>query len=318
MIDYRGFIEGLKCFLVISRAKIQLGTPPHPLLGLILGAASLTQFLSSITLVYIVLYFLLITFACNINCLYDVKIDEKYKEHMSSAVKRLGKARVKAIIILEAIAIFGLIAFLLLSGYIITALLSLSGLIFGSIYSAEPIRIKGRGFLSPFPVLIGLYTLPVLGGWFIFQNTLTLYIVVFCIGYALLNEGITLVNTCEDYKEDMEEGIKTWAHVLDMRKTMRIAFLFTTFGGLTAIIGVILKPIQAGWTFYNIYSSIIFIALGIINTIVILRIGGDIYKAGSKEDLQLSCKKAAKNMPKWFISSRYPLLLMALLLLLHF
>jgi len=225
---------------------------------------------------------------------------------------------VKAIIILEAIAIFGLIAFLLLSGYIITALLSLSGLIFGSIYSAEPIRIKGRGVLSPFPVLIGLYTLPVLGGWFIFQNTLTLYIVVFCIGYALLNEGITLVNTCEDYKEDMEEGIRTWAHVLDMRKTMRIAFVFTILGGLLAITGVVLKPIQAGWTFYNIYSSIIFIALGMINTIVILRIGGDIYRAGSKEDLQLSCKKAAKNMPKWFISSRYPLLLMALLLLLHF
>ncbi len=312
------WLSYLKSFLVISRGKIQLGTPPHPLLGLILGAVSLAQFLSYITLIYITLYFLLITFACNINCLYDVKIDEKYKEHMSNAVKTLGKARVKTVIIFEAMAISGLIAFLLLSGYTVTALLSLSGLIFGYIYSAEPVRIKGRGFLSPFPVLIGLYTLPVLGGWFIFQDTLTLYIVVFCIGYALLNEGITLVNTCEDYKEDMEEDIKTWAHVLDMRKTMRIAFFFTTFGGLIAIIGVLLKPIQAGWTVYSTYSSILFIALGIINTIVILRIGGDIYKAGSKEDLQLSSKKAAKNMPKWFISSRYPLLLMTLLLLLQF
>ena len=318
MEEAPSWLKFIKSFLVISRAKIQLGTPPHPLLGLILGAASLTQFLSSITLVYIALYFLLITFACNINCLYDVRIDEKYKEHMSNAVKTLGKAKVKTLIILEAIAISGLITFLFLNGYIITALLSLSGLIFGYIYSAEPIRIKGKGFLSPLPVLIGLYTLPILGGWFIFQNSLTLYIVVFCIGYALLNEGITLVNTCEDYKEDMEEGIKTWAHVLDMRKTMRIAFFFTTFGGLIAIIGVILKPIQTGWTVYSTYSSVAFIALGIINTIVILTISGDIYKAGSKEDLQLSCKKAAKNMPKWFISSRYPLLVMALLLLLAF
>ena len=317
MEEVPSWLKFIKSFLVISRAKIQLGTPPHPLLGLILGAASLSQFLSSITLVYIALYFLLITFACNINCLFDVRIDEKYKEHMSNAVKTLGKTRVKAIIILEAVAISGLIAFLFLNGYIITALLSLSGLIFGYIYSAEPIRIKGRGILSPFPVLIGLYTLPILGGWFIFQNSLNLYIVVFCIGYALLNEGITLVNTCEDYKEDMEEGIRTWAHVLDMRNTMRIAFLFTTFGGLTAIIGVLLKPIQLGWTTYTTYSSIVFIALGIINTIVILRIGGDIYKAGSKEDLQLSCKKAAKNMPKWFITSRYPLLLMTVVLLLQ-
>lgn len=315
MVENKDLLDNLKSFLAISRAKIQLGTPPHPLLGLILGATTLSQFFSSISLVYIVLYFLLITFACNINCLYDVKIDEKYKEHMSNAVKTLGKDKIKILLILEAVAILGLILFLLLRGYIITALLSLSGLVFGYVYSAEPVRVKGRGLLSPFPVLIGLYTLPVLGGWFIFQDTLTMYIVVFCIGYALLNEGITLVNTCEDYKEDMEEGIKTWAHIFKMKKTMRLAFIFTTLGGLLAIIGVILKPYYMGWTLYSTYSSVLFIVFGIINTIVILRIGGDIYEAGSREDLESSCKTAAKNMPKWFISSRYPLLIMALLLL---
>jgi len=308
----------IKNFLVISRAKIQVGTPPHPLLGLILGATTISQFLSSISVVYIGLYFLLITFACNVNCLYDVNIDEKYKQHMSSAVRNLGKENVKKIIIFEVIAILGLVSFLVMRGYYITSFLSLSGLIFGYIYSAEPIRIKGRGFFSPFPVLVGLYTLPILGGWFIFQNSLSLHIIIFCIGYALLNEGITLVNTCEDYKEDMEEDIQTWAHILSMRKTMRIAFFFTTFGGLVAIIGVILKPIQLGWTFYSTYSSVIFIILGIINTLMILRIGGDIYEAGGEEDLELSCKEAAKNMPKWFISSRYPLLAMALLLLFQF
>ncbi|MEF8836065.1 MAG: UbiA family prenyltransferase [Candidatus Thermoplasmatota archaeon] len=315
MTESIDLVEGLKSFLIISRAKIQLGTPPHPLLGLILGATTLSQFFSSISLVYLALYFLLITFACNINCLYDVKIDEKYKEHMSNAVRTLGKDKVKVFIIFEAVAILGLVSFLLYRGYYITSLLSLSGLTFGYIYSAEPIRVKKRGFFSPLPVLIGLYTLPVLGGWFIFQNTLSLYIVVFCVGYALLNEGITLVNTCEDYKEDMEEGIKTWAHIFNMKNTMRLAFIFTTFGGLLAIIGVILKPLNMGWTFYSTYSSILFIMMGIINTIMILRIGGGIYEAGSKEDLEKSCKSAAKNMPKWFISSRYPLVIMTLLLL---
>jgi len=308
-------LEGLKSFLVISRAKIQLGTPPHPLLGLILGATTLSQFLSSISLVYIFLYFLLIIFACNINCLYDVKIDEKYKEYMSNAVKTLGKSRVKAFLLVEAIAIFILISYLFYQGYIVTPLLSLSGLIFGYVYSAKPVRVKGRGIFSPFPVLIGLYTLPILGGWFIFQNILTWYIIVFCIGYALLNEGITLVNTCEDYKEDIEEGIKTWAHIFNMRMTMRMAFLFTTVGGLLAIIGVILKPIQAGWNLYSTYSSVLFIILGVLNTVVILRIGGKIYRAGNRENLAMSCKSAAKNMPKWFISSRYPLLIMAILVL---
>ncbi len=304
-----------KAFLTISRAKIQLGTPPHPLLGLILGATTISHLFSTSSLVYILLYFLLIAFACNINCLYDVRIDMRYKRHMSDAVKILGRFNVKTIISMEVVAISALILFLMAKGHFVTSILSLSGLVFGYVYSAEPIRIKRRGILSPLPVLFGLYTLPVLGGWFIFQDSLTWYIVVFCLGYALLNEGITLVNTCEDYREDMVEGIKTWAHIFSMRKTMRLAFLFTTFGGLIAIAGVFLKPVQTGWTFYNIYSITLFIIMGIINTVSILNIGGDIYEASNREDLEISCKEAAKNMPKWFISSRYPLLIMVILIL---
>lgn len=302
-------------FLRISRAKIQLGTPPHPLLGLILGVSSLSSFFSLPSLLYILLYFLLITFACNINCLYDVAIDRKYKIHLSSGVDVLGKDKVKKLIFIEGVFIFSIILTLFWEGYVKTSVLALSGLAMGYIYSAEPMRIKKRGILSPFPVLIGLYTLPVLGGWFIFKDTLTLYIVVFTIGYALLNEGITLVNTCEDYQEDKIEDIKTWAHVLGLRSTMRWAFILTISGGLTAILGVVLKPILLGWTSYNIYSSLIFIILGILNTLLILNTSYSIYSAGNKDDLITSCKQSAKNMPKWFISTRYPLLLMAAIII---
>ncbi len=307
--------SNIVAFLRISRAKIQLGTPPHPLLGLILGASSLASFFSLPSLLYILLYFLLITFACNINCLYDISIDRKYKTHLSSGVEVLGKSRVKKLIFIEGVFVFSIVLILLWKGYVKTSVLALSGLAMGYIYSAEPMRIKKRGIFSPFPVLIGLYTLPVLGGWFIFKDTLTLYIVVFTIGYALLNEGVTLVNTCEDYQEDKVEDIRTWAHVLGLRNTMKWAFLFTISGGLTAVLGVILKPILLGWTSYNIYSSLIFIILGIINTLLILNTSYSIYSAGNKEDLTASCKKSAKNMPKWFISTRYPLLLMAAIII---
>ncbi len=306
----------LKAFLTISRAKIQLGTPPHPLLGLILGSTAISQLISPPSLIYIVLYFLLITFACNINCLYDVEVDEKYKKHMSHSVNELGKSNVKKIITTEAIAAFLLMFYLFSMGYYITSLLALSGLLFGYMYSAEPLRVKKKGFWSPFPVLIGLYTLPVLGGWFIFQNTITFYILVFVVGYALLNEGITLVNTCEDYKEDNEEGIKTWAHVLGMEKTIRIAFLFTFIGGLLAVLGVLLKPIMIGWSYYATISTFVFIALGVLNTFLILKTSKDIYDVPEMGDLERSCKLAAKNMPKWFITTRYPLLIMSIAVLL--
>lgn len=306
----------IKDFLVISRAKIQIGTPPHPLLGLILGSSSVMALFSVPAVLYLALYFLLITFACNINCLFDINIDQKYKSYMSKSLLNLGKTKVKAIILTESVLIFGLISILMMMGYILTSILALSGFLMGYIYSANPIRIKKRGFLSPLPVLIGLYTLPLLGGWFIFNNSLSWYILIFTIGYALLNEGITLVNTCEDYSEDKSEGIKTWAHLFELRGTMKIALLFTLIGGLTAVVGVILKPIILGWSSYNLYSTIFFILAGIINVLIIIKTGISIYVAGERPNIEKSCKKAAKNMPKWFVSTRYPLLIMALITML--
>lgn len=306
-------LSGIKDFLVISRAKIQIGTPPHPLLGLILGSTSLTALFSTPSLLYIILYFLLITFACNVNCLFDVNIDEKYKSYMSDSLKSLGKMKVKMIIFVESVLIISLIMILMKMGYVLTSILALSGFLMGYVYSANPVRIKKRGFLSPFPVLIGLYTLPVLGGWFIHNSSLSIYIVVFTIGYALLNEGITLVNTCEDYSEDKSEGIKTWAHIFELRNTMKIALIFTLIGGLTAVIGVILKPVFLSWSTYNMYSSLLFIVAGIFNSLIIIKTGFSIYVAEKKEDIEKSCKDAAKNMPKWFVSTRYPLLIMALI-----
>lgn len=308
--------SGIKDFLTISRAKIQLGTPPHPLLGLILGAASLDQLFSFPALIYLILYFLLITFACNINCLYDIDIDKKYKKYMSDAVLRLGRKKVKSLIVVEVFFILFLMYFLLEGGYWTTSGLALSGLVFGYIYSAEPLRVKKRGLFSPVPVLLGLYTLPVLGGWFIFQNSLSVFIIVFTVGYALLNEGITLVNTCEDYQEDLSAGIRTWAHVFNLEKTTLIAFLFTLMGGLTAVIGVILKPFYQGWSFYNLYSGFVFIVLGVVNTIFILRISSSIYQINKKNNLEMACKKTAKKMPFWFILTRYPFVLMAILIFL--
>lgn len=307
--------ERIKAFLTISRAKIQLGTPPHPLLWLILGSATLAEFASVHSALYLALYFLLITFACNVNSLSDVDIDERYKRYMSRGVKTLGKGNVKILITLEAILALGLIYFFISRGFFLTSILALSGLIFGYIYSAEPLRVKKRGFFSPFPVLIGLYSLPVLGGWFIFQNSLNPFIILFTIGYALLNEGITLVNTCEDYREDLAEGVRTWAHVFSIEGTLRFAFLFTLLGGLTAVVAVALKPFYLGWSTYTLYSSVIFISMGVLDTLFILRASTDIYGALGKDDLQKACKKSAKKMPQWFISTRYPLVLMGLGLL---
>lgn len=303
----------LRDFMTISMARIQLGTLPHATLGLFLAAGSLSELVDLSVLAYILLYFILITFACNINCLYDYEVDKKYKTHYKEAVDGLGHRTVRRILLAEvAIALF-LICYLFSQRYYLTASLASLGLFFSYAYSANPLRIKKRGILSPFPVMIGLYTLPLLGGWFLLSKSIDLCFILFVLGYALMNEGFTLVNTCEDCEEDRIEGIRTWAHVFGLRMTLRIAHLFSLGGVLSLFVLVFLLFTSSGPLDARVFLSL---------PLIIALVGGlavsiaQVKRSGFGENLQVSSKQYARKMPIWFASTRYPMLLIALFILL--
>lgn len=295
----------LKDFLVISRAPLLVGSVANPLVGSALAAGSLSSFLSFPVLVYFILYYLLIIFACNINCLFDMEVDGRHKRYMSEAAKSFGLRNLKIILLIEFMLIAYLLYWLFSGGYCLTAGLSIIGFLFGLSYSAEPLRVKKRGFWSPFPVLIGLYTLPILAGWFLFRQSVPVYFITFVIGYALINEGITLVNTVEDHPEDQKEGIKTWSHLFGMRNTLRIATLFC-IAGLGTVTSLALN-----------FMSMSFISLGLLllSAFTIFLVIKQVDKVRKAEDLEKSAKIHAKKMPKWFVITRFPLLFLVISLL---
>jgi 4-hydroxybenzoate polyprenyltransferase len=291
-------------FLIISRAPLLIGSLANPLIGTALGAGTIAAFLSAPVLAYFALYYVLIIFACNINCLFDIEVDSRHKSFMSRAAQSFGTRNLKLLLGFELLAILWLVSWLFSEGYLLTAIISLLGFVFGLIYSAEPPRIKKRGFWSPFPVLIGLYTLPLLGGWFLFQNTLPPYFLLFVAGYALINEGITLVNTVEDHSEDEQEGISTWSHIFGMRNTLALAFIFSALGFGTVISLFSLPSI-----------SLITAGLLALSTLAIFIVVRQVAAAGRADDLEKSAKLHARKMPKWFVMVRYPLLITAISML---
>ena len=291
-------------FLTISRANIQIASLPTVALGIFFGANSLSAVLNLHTLIYIVLFFVSLTFSCNLNCLYDLSVDEKYKTYMSNALKSLGRRNVKIILLVELFIIFSLIGCLILGNYLITSLFSILGLFFGIIYSMKPLRLKKRGILSPIPVLIGLYTLPLLGGWYLFNDSLSPTFLFFVILYALMNEGFTLVNTCEDYSEDKKERIITWAHVFGLKKTLIMALLFSSSGFLCLI--TLLMQIN------TLSISYLFLVLFFFGIMYSVR---DVYLVGKGKDLEKSAKKYGPKMRIWFMITRYPLFFTTLFLL---
>ncbi|MHA1893650.1 MAG: prenyltransferase [Candidatus Helarchaeota archaeon] len=302
----------IKDFLIISRGNIQIGTIPHGLLGLFLSITHFLQF-NLFYWLYFVLYMVSITFACNINCYFDVDVDKMYKKGLYEATMNIGKRNIKMIMLIELFIIISILSMFLIFGFYITSIFIIMGIILSILYSAKPFRIKAKGFWSPFPVLFGLYMFPVLGGYFISNNFMNFIpLLLFVIGYGFFNEGITLVNTCEDYAEDKEVGIRTWAHVFGLQATLKLAFIFTLLGTLLANISLIIILVTKNFFSIFYYITLIFIIFSILLS---LKTSKDIFRVTKESDLELASKRNAPNMPKWFITTRYPLLIICILLI---
>ena len=183
----------------MSRANIQVASLPTAALGVLLAAKNQADIIDPSIFLYIFLFFTALTYSCHVNCLNDLAVDEKYKKNLSDAVKSLSIPTLKKIMSIE----------LLIAGIIIISLcflkkdiiysLAFLGVICGYIYSAPPLRVKKRGILSPLPVMFGLYFLPIIAGWFIVNGRLSVYIIIFGLGYALIMQGITFINNHVDY-----------------------------------------------------------------------------------------------------------------------
>ncbi|MHA1270834.1 MAG: UbiA family prenyltransferase [Candidatus Helarchaeota archaeon] len=304
-----------KHFITISRIKILIATPAQPLLGIFLAATSFLDLFNIYLIPFMVLYFISILYAVNVNCYYDRDLDLKYKVHLAHAVDSLGKPTLRVILISETVLIMIFSIYLMLVGYLAVGIISIIGWCTSTIYSAMPVRVKKRGYLSAIPIIIGLFTFPYINGWLMISNYFLTYGIIFLIGYILMNQGLNLINTAEDYNEDKSEGVKTWAHVFGLKNTFLISFFFTIIGGVLCILGLFLKLFLIPLYTYNSTFSNSFIILSIY---FILKASFEIYYIGKSDDLEKAAKDNAYKMPFWFASTRYPMLIASICMLIPY
>lgn len=303
-------ISGFKNFLIISRANIQITSLPTAALGVVLAAKSWGDILSIPVLIYILLFFLTLTYSCNINCITDVEVDHKFKHHMSEAIRAIQPRTLKRIIFVEITLILVLTGQLCIIKQDITYSVALFGFLCGYAYSAPPLRIKKHGVFSPLPVIIGLYFFPIVFGWFVIAESVSVFILLFALGYALIMQGITLLNTCEDYSEDKTSDIKTLAHVLGINNALKLGSAIVLLGGILDMALFIWHkkdylPASSGVQ--------LLIVVGLIFLFVILfLISRTLYSLSVSDQVEQLCKAHSGKMRWWFIFTRYPLLLLAI------
>jgi len=312
-------VKALRDFLVISRAGIQVASLPTALIGCVLAARTLAELWDMSVLVYVLLFFVVLTFACNLNCLADADVDALHKKRMSEAVRSLGETGIKAILAAEAVLAFALAALLAALERDVVFMTGALALGIAYAYSAPPLRIKKRGWLSPLPVMFGLYALPPIGGWYLFRESFDGAIVAFALGYAMLMEGLTIVNTCEDLPEDEAAGVRTLAHALGIRRTLVLGAWLAGAGGIgaagaVAAVAVMRGSIRGGPGSPGAVSLIVAGALAAYYGVQVAAAVRILRGLARDEDPAAECKRLAALMPAWFLKTRYPLLFIAVLL----
>ncbi|MEF8874995.1 MAG: hypothetical protein V5A88_10065, partial [Candidatus Thermoplasmatota archaeon] len=77
----------IRAFLEISRWRIQLVSLATILLGPLYAAESISALINIDLLLFGILFFFTVTFACNINCYHDREVDALKKKHLARSVK---------------------------------------------------------------------------------------------------------------------------------------------------------------------------------------------------------------------------------------
>jgi 1,4-dihydroxy-2-naphthoate octaprenyltransferase len=184
----------------------------------------------------IFVFFLLFAFGDMINCLADRDLDAVYKPELSTAVYGLGVPFVTFQVVATAAIALILSVHLAwsLDRWLLVPLVAI-GLGLGAAYSVPPFRLKGRGLAQLFCLWLIIFVGPM---WFVsmlIDNWPSAHLLVFAAAYGGLQMGVILVNTAEDYPEDLEAKIKTTVVWLGLHRGIELAFWLTAVGVVVSI-----------------------------------------------------------------------------------
>jgi len=300
-----GTVQTFRDFLTVSRARIQIVSLASALLGPSMAASSISDLMSTDVLLFILLFYITVTFSCNINCYYDRDVDRLYKKDLYFATERLGK-RLNYIMATEVVSGLAISLILIMRGRWIAGSLGVLGLFLAYAYSSPPLRVKRRGLISPVPVMVGVYVLPIIAGYATISTEFPVLFWAFLTGYFFLNLGINLVNAAEDADVDSRAGIETLAVRLGVKRTLGIAVLSQVMG--------LLAPVSM--FLYLNDNCLIVLAFFLLSLFKAVQVLYEIYGIYTADDPLKAAKEGGKRLPAWFVGTRYPLLFMAIFALL--
>jgi 4-hydroxybenzoate polyprenyltransferase len=197
----------------------------------------------------IFIFFLLFAFGDMVNCLADRDLDAVYKPRLSEAVYGLGVRFVTFQVLATAALALALSAHLSwLKGRPALFLLVAAGLALGAAYSVPPVRLKGRGFAQLVCLWLIIFVGPMLFVALLVAEYPPPALLALAAAYGALQMGVILINTAEDYPEDLAAGVRTTIVATGLRAGVTLALWLAAVGsvGLLATLFALFRQRRAG------------------------------------------------------------------------
>jgi 4-hydroxybenzoate polyprenyltransferase len=245
------------------------------------------------------IFFLLFAFGDMINCLADRDLDAVYKPQLSEAVYGLGVRFVTFQVV--ATALFALALSIHLSWVLnrwSLAVLVAIGLVLGAAYSVKPVQLKGRGLVQLICLWLIIFVGPMLFMAYLIDAGLSIPVLMFAAAYGTLQMGVILVNTAEDYPEDLEARITTSVVALGLHRGIELAFWLVGVGSIAVLITLAAMLNQRGSSllWLTVLIPPLAACLYVLQSIAKLR--RSIKNRDLSESIQ-KVKRAAKAVPVW-------------------
>src|ERR1044072_7671942 len=243
------------------------------------------------------LFFLLFAFGDMINCLADRDLDAVYKPHLSEAVYGLGVRFVTFQVVVTALFALALSIHLswALHRWSLAALVAI-GLVLGAAYSVKPVQLKGRGLAQLVCLWLIIFVGPMLFVAYLIDAGLSIPVLVFAAAYGTLQMGVILVNTAEDYPEDLEAGITTSVVALGLHRGIELAFWLVGVGSVAVLITLVVMLSDGGLVRLTLLLPPLAACFYVLFSIARLRRS---IRDKSLPDSIQRVKQAAKAVPLW-------------------
>jgi 4-hydroxybenzoate polyprenyltransferase len=298
--------------LRIRRVEYRVAELPIFLVPMLLTIRDLSAFRSAVFREGLLVFLFLFAFGDLLNCLADRDLDALYKPQLTEAVYGIGLRGVlfqAGVSGAAATALAAHLAWLLDRWLLLPAVLV--GLVIAAGYSVEPIRLKRRGLWQlPF-YWLGLFTGPMLFSALLFSSQPPWSVIAVAVAFGMVQTGVIMVNTAEDYPEDRQMGVTTLIVRLGLTRGISAAAALALAGSVSLLLSFVSLLVArhvyvwAATALLPLLGACAGVSIGISRLQQRLR-------ARTREEAIAAVKRSARWVPVWITSTAVTSLLAAM------